>query len=260
MKIGLIAGYGKLPIIIAKRISENNELVFIRIKTKKYKNDHKLCKKYYSIELEEFEKLIKILKKEDVDKVIMSGLIEKRKIFNIKNEKIKEMLNELQDRKNITILKAIEEKFKSYGIEILDPSEYIEDMLAEKGILTKRKPTQEEIEDISFGFPIAKKIAQLDIGQSIAVKNKVVIAVEGIKGTDELIKTATRYVKYPVIIKVGRNNDMKFDPPVVGVNTIKLMGLNNSLCLAIEAKKTIIIEKEKFIEKANSFNISIVGI
>ncbi len=140
-------------------------------------------------------------------------------------------------------------------------SEILPELLTPQGILTKRKPTKEEWKDIEYGFIVAKKIGELDIGQTVVVKERSVITVEAIEGTDETILRAGEFVKDSVVVKVSKPQQaLKLDPPTVGMDTIITMEKAKARVLAIEAGKTFIVEKDKMIKKANEFNITVVGI
>ncbi|MCS7215757.1 MAG: LpxI family protein, partial [Thermodesulfovibrio sp.] len=139
--------------------------------------------------------------------------------------------------------------------------EFCPELLTPEGVLTKRKPTTDDWKDIDYGFEIAKEIGKLDIGQTVVVKERSVIAVEAIEGTDETILRAGRFVRDSIVVKVSKpQQDLKLDPPVVGVDTIINMEKANARILALEAGKTFLIERDKIIEKANESNITVVGV
>jgi UDP-2,3-diacylglucosamine hydrolase len=265
-KIGLIAGNRKLPLIVASALKKNNfYTVAIAIKQDTSCKLKKLVDKIYWIGLEEFSSLFEIFKKEGIDKVIMSGQISPRRLFSKeieKNEELKSLLKGIKDKKADTIFGAVAQKLKESGLELLDSTTFIKGLLPKKGTLTRQEPDFSEWEDIYFGLDLAKEIAYLDIGQTVAVKSKAVVAVEALEGTDNLIRRAGRIVRRGIIIvKVSKpKQDMRFDMPVVGLITVKNLIKAGARCLAIEADKTLFIDRETAIGLADRKGISIVAV
>ncbi len=151
---------------------------------------------------------------------------------------------------------------KKEGIELIDPSPYYKPLLPEEGNLSGIKPNKKQIEDIDFGQKIARGIGQLDIGQTVAVKNKTVLAVETIEGTDKTIKRAAEYGGENIlVIKMSRPiQDMRYDVPVIGIDTIKLLNEVKAAGLVIEAKKTFIIDKEDVIKEAKKKKLILIAL
>ena len=167
----------------------------------------------------------------------------------------------LKDKKTDTILRAIADKISEQGIEVLDSSTFIKDYLAPAGVLTKKKPSKQQKEDIDFGRIMAKEIAGLDIGQTVVVKDKIVLSVEAIEGTDQAIKRASGYCNGgAVVVKVSKpKQDMRFDIPLVGRTTINTLVEEKVAVLAIEAGKTLFLDKEYVLEKADKQGIVIIA-
>lgn len=265
-RIGLIAGNRKLPLVFSEAAKKRGYfIVAIAIRgdtSPKLKN---LVDKIYWISLNEFRRMSEIFKKEGVHKVIMAGQISPRRLFSKeidKNEEIKNLLMNMRDKKANTIFGTIAEKLKEFGLELLDSTTFIEDLLSKKGTLTKCEPNFSVWEDIYFGLDLAKAIAYLDIGQTVAVKAKAVVAVEALEGTDNLIRRAGRIARGGItVVKVSKpKQDMRFDMPVVGLNTIKNLIKAGARCLAVEAERTIFIDKAQSIELADRKGISIVAV
>src|SRR3989338_4578282 len=167
----------------------------------------------------------------------------------------------IKDKKADTIFSAIAEKLEKRGFELLSSTLFLEGLLPQKGTLTKRKPNFSEWEDIYFGLGLAKAVAHLDIGQTIATKSQAIVAVEALEGTDRLIRRAGKNTRRGiVVVKVSRpNQDMRFDIPVVGLTTIKNLIRAKAACLVIEAEKTLFIDREASIQLADKKGISIVA-
>jgi hypothetical protein len=158
-------------------------------------------------------------------------------------------------------MQAIVEEIEKDGIKLLPTTTFIGNLIAPEGVLTHKKPTKNDWKDIEFGWRIAKEIGRLDIGQTVVVKDRAVISVEAIGGTDETIKRAGDLTKDTIVIKVSKpGQDMRFDVPVVGMNTLYSMKKATARVLAIEAGKCIIVDKGEFIKEADRVGITVVGI
>ncbi|MBU1042976.1 MAG: UDP-2,3-diacylglucosamine diphosphatase LpxI [Candidatus Omnitrophica bacterium] len=263
-KIALISGNGNLPIICALAAKKTGAyIVVIAIKEEADKQLADIADKIYWISVGQFKTLIEILKKEEIKKAIMVGQIKHKLLFSqIELDlELTKLLFSLKDKKTDTILGAIAQRITQLGIEMLDSSTFIKDYLAPSGLLTARGPSKAQNEDIEFGLIIAKQIAGLDIGQTVVVKDKVVLSVEAIEGTDEAIRRANYYCQgNAVVVKVSKpNQDMRFDIPLIGLKTIKTLIEEKVAVLAIEAGKTLFLDKDLVLDLANKNNIIIIA-
>jgi len=265
-RVGLIAGNGRFPIIFAENARKKGvEIVAVGINEETSRELEKFVSKIYWLGVGDLERLIKILKEENIRSVVMAGQVKHKLLFdnNIKIDKrMQLLLGGLKNKKTDSIIGAVARLLGFSGIKVLSSITFLSDYLPEKGFLTRPPPSERILKDIDFGRHIAKVIAGLDIGQSIAVKDKVVLAVESIEGTDEAIRRAARYGRDGiVVIKVTKpKQDMRFDVPVIGPDTIKLLQEVKAACIAIEAKKTLIIDKPETLRLAEAGGISIVAV
>jgi DUF1009 family protein len=166
------------------------------------------------------------------------------------------------DRRADTVLKAIADEMAKDGIRLLDSTSYLSSCIAIKGAMTKRAPGKEEMADVSLGFEIAREIARLDIGQTVVVKKRAVVAVEAMEGTDETIRRAALLCpRGMVMVKVSRpSQDMRFDVPVIGERTIELLMEFGAATLGLEAGRTIILDRDAVMRKADLAGLAIVGV
>ncbi len=221
--------------------------------------------KVYWIDIGQGKNLLDIFADENIKYAVMAGKVNKaaviRQAFRLDRE-AKTLLKRVRDKKDDTILSAIAGRFKDFGITVIDSTLFLKDLMPKKGPLTKRKPGRQESEDIRFGFSIAKSMGSLDIGQSVVVKDKAVIAVEAIEGTDEAVIRAGRLVGAgTVLVKVSKpKQDMRFDVPVIGSGTIKALRQAGSSVLAIEAGKVLVLDRENVIKKAEDAKISVISV
>jgi UDP-2,3-diacylglucosamine hydrolase len=264
-KIGLIAGMGELPIAIADQAKAQGYTVIamaLEPLAEKILASHVDEIKW--INVGKFGKLIDSLKKYGLKEVIMAGKVSKTLLYKSKitpDLRAVKLLFSLKDRKDDSILLAIAQELADEGIELLDITLFSTGLLMPEGVLTKNKPSEDERKDIEFGWRIAKEIGRLDIGQTVVVKNQAVMAVEAIEGTDEAIKRGGKLAgKGAVVIKVSKpNQDMRFDVPTIGLQTLTAMQEVNARVLCVEAEKSLILNKDKLLEEAKISGISLVG-
>jgi DUF1009 family protein len=166
-----------------------------------------------------------------------------------------------KDRRDDTLLTTVTQLYASQGIDFLPATDFAPELLIRSGVLTRSKPSQTQLKDIAFGWQIAKKIGQLDIGQSVVVKNQAVMAVEAIEGTDECIRRAGELCQSPfVVVKVAKpQQDMRFDVPTIGKSTIETIHQSGGKVLAIEASKTIILDEDETIRLADRLGICVAS-
>ncbi len=263
-KVGLIAGAGELPLEFAKSAFRKNtdiEIFCIRkITDKKIKNYGVT----HWINFGEAQKLIDLLKDRNIKDIVMLGKIEHYSIiFSLHklDRRAKEFLSKLKDKRAKTILEAVINELKEEGFNFIDPTPYLENLLIREGLIAGNIQDKKLIKDAEFGLKIAKEIAELDIGQTVVVKNGIVIAVEGIEGTDKcIIRGGKLGGEGTVVCKVARKNqDMRYDVPVIGTKTLKSMKKAKAKLLAIESGKTFLLEREKFKNLAEKFGIAVIG-
>jgi hypothetical protein len=172
------------------------------------------------------------------------------------------MLFGLKQRNTDALIGAIADELAKDGIELIDSTYFIQDQLAQKGVLTKRKPDSNEQGNIDYGLKIANEIARLDLGQTIVVRAKACVAIEAMEGTDAVIRRAGELAKGKLtVVKVAKpNQDMRFDVPVVGVPTIQTMIEAGATCLCLTAGKTLMFDKAEILALADEKKISVVAV
>ncbi|MCX8084726.1 MAG: UDP-2,3-diacylglucosamine diphosphatase LpxI [Calditerrivibrio sp.] len=267
MTVGLIAGYGKLPLIAyEKLITLYKDVVVISLLEEVTVDFNKIHSSVYQFSAGQVGKIIKTLKKNNVDKILFAGKVNKTLLY--KNLRLDltamRLLLELKDRNDDTIMLKIVDEFRKNGIEVLKQSDILRDLFVSKGVISKRKPTKKILEDVAFGYKAAKLLGSIDVGQTVVVKNKAVMALEAIEGTDAAIERGCGLAKRDaVVVKVAKpNQDERFDIPTVGIDTLKKILDNKGICLAIEADATIVVdydEVRRFCDDNNLIMISYKG-
>jgi DUF1009 family protein len=192
----------------------------------------------------------------------MAGTITKKRMFENIRPDLKgfTIMSKLAVFHDDNILRAVAEELAKEDIEIVSSISYLPELLAPAGCLTKKKPNKAEKEDIDFGWKVAKELGRLDIGQCVVVRKKTVLALEAIDGTDETILRGGRLGRESsVVVKVSKpNQDLRFDVPTVGVETLKKMSQVNASVLAVEAGKTLIFDRPEMITYADKAGIAVV--
>lgn len=265
-KIGLISGSGKFPFLFAKAAKDKGFYVLsIAVRNNTNPGLRRFVDDIRWFKISEFRKILEFLNKEKITDVVMAGQIKPRTLFDkeiFHDEDLRKLIIDLEDRRTDSVFGAIAHKLIESGIKLLDSTIFLEDYLPKKGILTPVEPTRGIWDEINFGFNIAKEIARLDIGQTVVVKDKAIVAVESMEGTDATIRRAGSIANRGcVVVKVSKpNQDMRFDIPVVGLKTIKNLLRIKAKCLAFEAGKTLLIDKERCIREARRYNLIIAAI
>ena len=264
-RIGLIAGTGELPRIVAKQAAEDNIKVFaIALSKDSISSLRPVCNKVFHFGIGQTNKILKTLKNEKIKNVLMIGKVDKKvifqtKIFDFRSLKI---LKNMKLKDDKSLMMVVIDELKLEGINCLDQSMFLKKLFPSKGVLTKRKSTKSEWEDIQYGFSIAKEMAQMEIGQTVVVKDKSIVAVEAMEGTDQTIMRGLKIAgKGAVVVKVSRpKQDFRYDIPAVGETTLSMIIKGKAAVLALEAERTLVVNKEKMIELANKYKISIVAV
>jgi DUF1009 family protein len=265
-QIGLIAGNGAFPLMFARAAQKQG----LRVVTAAVKGDTSFLIHFISDEVcwfspGEFKKLFVYFRTNGIRQVLMAGQVNPDHLFK-KNvpvdDEFKALFKALADRRCDTIFGAIADRLKAEGMELLDSTFLVKDLLAPKGILTRRAPSVEESVDIDFGAMIVKQTGGLDIGQTVVVKGKAILAIEAMEGTDRCILRGGAIAREgAVVVKTSKpRQDPRFDVPVIGPRTIVAMKKARAACLAIEAGKTLVIDRARTVALADQAGICIISV
>ncbi len=264
MKYGLIAGNGRFPFLViegAKKAGEALSVVAIKEETDNDIVD--AADDLTWIGIGKLGKMIAHFKRKGVTKVIMAGQVKHVQIFSgaIPDLKMVKMLWNLPQRNTDALIGGIADAMESEGIELIDSTYFIKDQLATEGVLTRRRPGADELANIEYGLRVGREIARLDLGQTIVVRGKACVAIEAMEGTDAVIKRAGELAKGKLtVIKVAKpEQDMRFDVPVAGVPTIRMMIEAGATCLTVTAGKTLLIDRDEMVSLADKHQIAIIG-
>ena len=264
-RIGLIAGSGRFPLYFAQAAKQGgNEVVAVAIREETSPELEKLVNQIHWFHVGELQGMIDTFLNARIERIVMAGKITKTLMFDRirPDARLMKVFEKTPIRNDDALLRQLSEEFIAEGIHVCDSTTFLSVLLPEKGILTSRKPSEEELLDIKYGHEIAKQIAGLDIGQTVVVKNRVILSVEAIEGTDQAIQRGGLLGNGGVtVVKVARpKQDMRYDIPTVGVDTIRNLISAKARCLAFEEKKTLLLDREEVIKLADSAGIAIMVI
>ena len=272
-RVGLIAGSGRFPILFAEAAArQGNQVVCAGIKGEADETLRDICQAFYWTGIAKLGRMIRIFRREGIERVVMAGKVHKAAMFSpwrwvrfLPDWRMIHMWYTYakENKKDDTLLLAIIREFERDGIRFDSALQYCPDLLARKGCLTQRTPTSSERDDIAFGWQLAKEMGRLDVGQSVAVKEGAVLAVEAIEGTDRMVLRAGYLCcnRGFTVVKVAKpQQDPRFDVPTIGTDTIESLRMAGGKVLAIEAGSTIVIDPPKLIELANRYRMTVVAL
>ncbi|MGD0920196.1 MAG: UDP-2,3-diacylglucosamine diphosphatase LpxI [Terriglobia bacterium] len=265
-RYAIIAGNGSFPFLVLEAARDQGiDPLVVAIKEEAAPELSQKARQVHWLSLGEVTKLLELLSAERVERVVLAGQVKHVQLFSsIKADGlVRRALGSLERRNTDALIGAFVRMLEGRGIEVVDSTLFLKPLLPEAGTLTRRAPDAGEQADIAYGREIAKKIAGLDIGQTIVVADRACIAVEAMEGTDVTIERAATLSngRRLVVVKVSKPyQDMRFDVPVVGPKTIQVMRRANATALAVDAGKTLLFERQRLIEEADAAGITIVGL
>lgn len=264
-RIGLIAGNGRFPIIFAdnaRKLGYTVCAVAHEGETEPELAQH--VERIHWIKIGQFNKLIKALKEDGVSRAVMLGGIKKTHVFTTVRPDFRmlALASRLALWKDDDILRGFAEELEREGITITESTFGLTGILVEEGSLTKRTPSKKEWDDIRYGWEVAREIGRLDIGQCVVIKDRVVVAVEAVEGTDGAIRRGGELAKEGVVVvkRSKPQQDLRFDLPTVGPRTIDVMESVKASVLALEAGRSVLLDREEMLRKAEQAGIAIVGV
>ena len=266
MKYGLIAGNGRFPLLVLEGArAQGIEMAVAAISEETDQPLQALAHTMEWVSVGQLGKLIKFFKRAEVTQVIMAGQVKHVQIFKLNalpDLRMAKMLARLKRRNTDALLGAVADELASEGITLIDSTTFLQPMLARKGALTRRAPNKHELADIEYGLHVAQELARLDLGQTIVVKNQAVVALEAMEGTDATIRRAAELVRgRPLtVIKVAKpKQDMRFDVPVIGLNTMETLKTCHVTAMSLTADKTLIFDREQTLAEADRHKIALVA-
>lgn len=264
MTIALVAGEGKLPEEIAARLADQNRPPFVYVLGDAPQRFERLgAKDVVPLTSPDLEFIIADLSRRGAEGLMLAGLVPKTLMYSLESlgETLGKVLRDLESRDDHSLLGAVVSAIEAAGIKVLPYRDVIPDLLATTGRIAGRLPGEDEMEDIAYARELAKTLLPLSFGQTVAVHRKAVVAVEAMEGTDRMIQRAGEIVGRGVLLKMMREDqDERYDLPTVGPLTIRNMAAAGLGCLAVEAGRTIILERGEFVRLAQEAGIAVWGL
>ncbi len=276
-RIGLVAGWGRFPVLVAQALkAAGHEVYCVALRGHADPALAKICDEFYPAGVARLGWHIRYFQRRGITQATLAGKIFKHKLLFGKlgwlslipdlttiRTSFPLFVTRRKNRNDDALLSVVVEEYARRGITLAPATDFAPELLVKLGTLTRRKPTAAERDDIAFGWQIAKEMGRLDIGQSVVVKGRAVIAVEAVEGTDECIRRGGQFCPQGgfTVVKVAKpQQDMRFDVPTIGVLTVENLAAAGCRVLAIEAGKTIVVDQADVVQAADQRGLSIVAI
>lgn len=264
--LGIIAGNGDFPLALAgsARAQGVKRLVAVGFPGITSKKLQGLVDEMVWVGVGQIGKLLKAFQSKAIHEVVMVGQIPHRlalRALKFDAEGVR-FFKAIRENNAKTVLGGLIQYLEDQGLGFLDSTQFLKDPLAKEGVLSRKTPTEEELQDLKYGWRIARQLADLEVGQTVVVRKGVLVAVEGMDGTDATIRRGGKLAgKGAVVVKAARTHqDMRYDVPVVGLGTLKSLKRARAALLGIEAGKTLILDREAFLRAADRMGLAVVGI
>jgi DUF1009 family protein len=260
---GLIAGNGRFPFLVLEGArSQGIDMAVIALREEASPDLEKIAARLHWVSLGELSRTIDLLHREGVTRAVMAGQVKHNKIFSsIRPDwKLAKLLFSLPRKNTDSLIGAVARLLESEGITLVDSTTFLRPLVPEPGVLTRRAPNEHESSDIAYGREMARQLAALDLGQAVVVSDRACVAIEAMEGTDETIERAARLAnsKPLVVVKVAKpKQDMRFDVPVVGLQTVEVMKRSGATALAIDSGRTLLFDRAELIASADAAGIAI---
>jgi DUF1009 family protein len=269
MRLGLIAGNGRFPFLVLDAARHaGHDVTVVALKEETFPEIADAAAQppkadLHWISLGQLGACIDVMKRAGVSQAVMAGQVKHTKLFAdiVPDLTLLGVLVRLKAKNTDALISGVAEVLRNHGIELVDSTAFLQPLMAPGGVLTRRHPTDDERHDLEVGYRVADTVAEMDIGQTVAIKSAAVVAVEAMEGTDAVIARAGQLAGSGVaIVKVAKpHQDMRFDVPVVGVSTIEAMHRVKATVLSVDAGKTLMIDGRAIVQAADAAGICIVG-
>lgn len=266
MKFGLIAGNGTFPLLALRAAQEaGDEAVAFAIREEASPEVESLAARTHWISLGQLGKLIQLCREEGIRQVMMAGQVKHGQIFSrIRPDwKMVKVLASLAHQNTDSLIGAVIRALEDEGIELVDSTLLLKPMLATEGVMSQRAPSKEEQRDIDYGRRIASALSSVDVGQSVAICDRACVAVEAMEGTDAMLRRAASLVDgRPLCLVKGsrRRKHLLFDVPVLGRNSIPVLQETKTRSIAVDAGRTLLLEKAAFLTELDQLGVTLVGL
>ena len=260
---GLIAGNGKFPFLVLEAArNQGIDMAVLALREEASPELERVASRLHWVSIGELSRALDLLHQEGVTRAVMAGQVKHTKLFSSiqPDWKLAKLLASLPLRNTDSLIGAVASVLESEGIKLVDSTSFLKPLVLEAGVLTRRAPDEREAADMEYGREIARRIAALDLGQTAVVRERACVAIEAMEGTDETIERAARLAHGQplVVVKVSKpRQDMRFDVPVIGLQTVEVMKRSSVTGLAIDAGRTLLLDRSRLIEAADAAGLSV---
>lgn len=261
--IGILAGGGQLPFLVAAGARRQGQ----RVAAAGFagNTDPALAEQvdaFADLKLGQLGKLISFFKAESVTRVVLAGSINKPRALDLRPDmRAMKLIMRLATRGDDSLLRAVAGELESEGMAVVSALDLVPGLAAPEGVLTRKKPSKEQWEDLRYAWPRAKALGRMDIGQALAVRERMVVAVEGLEGTDACIARAGQLAPGCVVLKIVKpGQDVRFDLPSIGLGTMEAMAAAGVSCLGVEAGKSLFFDRDAALDLAQTAGLVVVGL
>src|SRR5580693_7458124 len=258
MRYGIIAGNGRFPVIALETVrKQGDEAIAIAIREEASQDVERAAERCYWVSLGELSKLIEICKSESITQIMMAGQVKHAKIFSsIRPDwRLVKLLAGLLHKNTDSLIGAVAKVLEHEGIQLVDSTLLLKPLLAPAGAVTRRRADSDEQRDIEYGRRIAHALASLDLGQRVAIADRACVALEAMEGTDAMLRRAASLVegrRLTLVKASSRRRHLLFDVPAIGPNTIEVMVETNTSAIAVDAGRTLLLDRDELLAKANA--------
>lgn len=262
--LGLIAGNGRFPFLVADAARrQGRRVVAIGIREETFPDLEGRVDALHWVSLGQLGRCIEALRSEGVTEAVMAGQVKHKQIFSgiVPDLKMMSLLARLAVKNTDSLIGAVADFLAREGIRLLPSTALLEDQMAAPGAMTRGRPSKDELQDVAYGRQVARTLAGMDLGQTVVVKDRAAVALEAMEGTDEVIRRAGKLAgPGTTVVKVAKpRQDMRFDVPVVGGGTLDVMREAGARVLALEAGRTLLLDKDPFLAQAEGAGIAVWG-
>ena len=264
-KLGIIAGAGDLPLLLANAALEQDRIpLVIQITQPASKQLKTVASEAYSFGIGQVQKVTRTLLDSGVRELVIIGKIDTSILFRpfLVDTTAVKILAKNRNNGTRAVVAAVVEHFESQGITVVEQHRFLSELMPKEGVLTERQPTQSQWRDVNYGMQVARRVADMGIGQTVVVKNMTAVAIEGIEGTDEAIKRGGMLAGKGVVVAkaAASNHDFRVDVPTIGDQTLRTLHAAGGNVLAVEARRTFVLNQHALCEQADRWKIPIVAL
>jgi len=264
-KLGIIAGAGDLPVLLAQAASSQGHTpIVIQITQSSSKRLTSVASEVFSFGIGQMRKITRTFLDLGVREIVIVGKIEKSILFRpfLVDSRAIKILASTRNKGVQALISSILNYFESEGLTVIEQHRFLKGLMPQPGVLTKKQPTQSQWADLRYGMQLARQVADVDIGQTVVVKNRMPIAIEAIEGTDETIKRGGKLGGKGIVVAkaAATHHDFRVDVPTIGLQTLEVLHAVRGSVIAVEAERTFVMNQETLCEQADRWQISIVAV